>query len=274
MRKNAKWSLLLQAVCLFLAFLMLFPILYAVSVSFMEQKAVLSSPPHFLPPKVTFENYVTALTRTSLGRYMINSAIVALVCSFSRVILATMTSFAFAFMEFKGKRVLFLLALSTMMIPPDVLIVSNFATISRIGLVNTYAGICSVFLVSASNIFMLRQHFLTFSRSLQEAAYIDGCGNLRFFFSILLPTSRPVITTVFLSSFVSVWNQYVWPMLVTNRNELRTIQVGITMLKDRESSVFGPVMAGVVIALVPTVLLFVIFQKNIVAGMMSGAVKE
>ena len=273
MRKNEKWSVLLQAVCLFLAFLMMFPILYAMSVSFMEQRDVLSSPPHFLPPSVTLENYVTAFTRTTLGRYMINSAVVALVCSFSRVVLAAMTSFAFAFMEFRGKRILFLLALTTMMIPPDVLIVSNFATVSKAGLVNTYAGICVVFLVSASNIFMLRQHFMTFSKSLQEASYIDGCGNLRFFFSILLPTSRPVITTVFLSSFVSVWNQYVWPMLVTNRNELRTIQVGITMLKDRESSVFGPVMAGVVIALAPTVLLFVIFQKNIVAGMMSGSVK-
>lgn len=89
-----------------------------------------------------------------------------------------------------------------------------------------------------------------------------------------MPTSRPVVTTVFLSSFVNVWNQYVWPMLVTNKNELRTIQVGITMLKDRESAVFGPVMAGVVVALVPTVLLFIVFQKQIVAGMMSGAVKE
>ena len=145
---------------------------------------------------------------------------------------------------------------------------------SRLRLVNTYMGICVVYLVSAANIFMLRQHFLGFSKSLKEAAAIDGCGNLRFFFSILMPTSRPVVTTVFLSSFVNVWNQYVWPMLVTNKNELRTIQVGITMLKDRESAVFGPVMAGVVVALVPTVLLFIVFQKQIVAGMMSGAVKE
>ena len=177
-------------------------------------------------------------------------------------------------MEFKGKKILFFLTLSTMMIPPDVLIVANFTTISQMKLVNTYMGICSVYLVSAANIFMLRQHFLGFSKSLKEAAAIDGCGNLRFFFRILMPTSRPVVTTVFLSSFVNVWNQYVWPMLVTNKNELRTIQVGITMLKDRESAVFGPVMAGVVVALIPTVLLFVVFQKQIVAGMMSGAVKE
>ena len=103
---------------------------------------------------------------------------------------------------------------------------------------------------------------------------MDGCGNVRFFLWVLLPASKPIMVTVFLSSFVSVWNQYVWPMLVTNQNEMRTIQVGITMLKDRESAVFGPVMAGVIIALLPTVLLFVLFQRKIVSGMMSGAVKE
>ena len=97
---------------------------------------------------------------------------------------------------------------------------------------------------------------------------------MRFFLWVLLPASKPIMVTVFLSSFVSVWNQYVWPMLVTNQNEMRTIQVGITMLKDRESAVFGPVMAGVIIALLPTVLLFVLFQRKIVSGMMSGAVKE
>lgn len=273
MKRIIKGGLFIQILCLFLAFIMIFPIFYAVSVSFMEQKAVLASPPNLLPPKVTFENYVAAFTRTTLGRYMINSFVIALVCSISRVLLATMCAFPFAFMEFKGKKLLFMLAVSTMMIPPDVLIVSNYGIISKMGLINTYLGVCSVFLVSAANIFMLRQHFLTFSKSLQEAAYIDGCGNIRFFTNILLPVSRPVLTTVFLSSFVSVWNQYTWPMLVTNRNELRTIQVGITMLKDRESAVFGPVMAGVVIALIPTVLLFVLFQKNIVAGMMSGSVK-
>lgn len=103
---------------------------------------------------------------------------------------------------------------------------------------------------------------------------MDGCGNVRFFFTVLLPVSKPILVTVFISSFVNVWNQYVWPMLVTNQNEMRTIQVGITMLKDRESAIFGPVMAGVVITLIPTVLVFVLFQRKIVSGMMSGAVKE
>ncbi|KEZ90647.1 carbohydrate ABC transporter permease [Lacrimispora celerecrescens] len=274
MKAKKLWDVFVQLFCIGLALVILFPILYALSVSLMDQRAVLAKPPNLLPPKVTFENYRIAFTRTTLWRYMLNSFIVALLCSMSRMVIATMAAFAFSFFEFKGKRLLFALTLSTIMVPPDVLIVSNFTTISRLGLINTYLGVCSIFLVSATNIFLLRQHFLSFAKSLKEAAYVDGCRNIRFFTAILLPTSKPILTTVFLSSFVSVWNQYVWPMLVTNKNELRTIQVGITMLKDRESSIFGPVMAGVIMALIPTVLLFLVFQRRIVAGMMTGAVKE
>ena len=274
MKKKTLWDISVQAVCILCALLILFPILYACSVSFMEQKDVLSSPPNLLPPKVTLENYRTAFSRTMLLRYMLNSFIVASVCSVTRMVTATMAAFAFSFFEFKGKKILFALTMATIMIPPDVLIVSNFTTISRMGLINTYAGMCSIFLVSATNVFLLRQFYLSFVKSLKEAAYVDGCGNVRFFLWVLLPASKPIMVTVFLSSFVSVWNQYVWPMLVTNQNEMRTIQVGITMLKDRESAVFGPVMAGVIIALLPTVLLFVLFQRKIVSGMMSGAVKE
>lgn len=274
MKESRTTSILMQAFCIFLSLLILFPILYAFSVSFMEQKDVLSRPTNLIPPSPTLDNYIQAFTRTQLGRYMLNSFIVALVCSIARMIFGTMAAFAFSFFEFKGKKLLFALTLATIMIPPDVLIVQNYITISKLGLINTYLGICSIYLVAATNIFLIRQHFLSFSLSLKEAAYMDGCGNLRFFVRILLPTSKPVLTTVFLSSFVSVWNQYVWPMLVTNVNEMRTIQVGITMLKDRESSIFGPVMAGVIIALVPTVLIFLCFQNKIVSGMMNGAVKE
>lgn len=274
MKKRQLKDYFVQFTCIVISLMILFPILYAVSVSFMEQKDILSNPPNLLPNKVTFENYVTALTRTDLMRYMYNSFVVATIASISRVIIALMAAFGFSFFEFRFKKLLFMLTMTTLMIPPDVLIGSNFQTISKLGLVNTYLGMSSIFLVSAANIFLLRQNFLTFSKSLREAAALDGCGNIKFFTKILIPINKPVIVTIFISSFVNMWNQYVWPMLVTNQNEMRTIQVGITMLKDRESTIFGPVMAGAVIALIPTVLIFIFFQRKIVAGMMSGAVKE
>ena len=135
-------DILIQLLCIFLALLILFPIFYAFSVSLMEQKDVLSTPPNLLPPTITFENYVTAFTRTSLMRYMFNSFVIATVASISRVILATMAGFSFAFFEFRGKKVLFALTMATIMIPPDVLIVSNFSTISKLGLINTSLHMC------------------------------------------------------------------------------------------------------------------------------------
>lgn len=273
-RKRKRSDIIMQIICIAVALIMLFPILYAVSVSFMKPTEILTKDYPLLPLHPTVENYITATSQTPVLRYMLNSFIVALVCSLVRTLIALCSGFAFAFYDFKGKKLLFMLTLSTMMIPPDVLLVQNYTTISDLGLINTYIGVCSVFLVSASNIFIIRQTFKGYSRSMLEAARIDGAGDLKFFAKILIPTNKPIITTVFVSSFVSVWNQYVWPLLVTNKTEMRTIQVGITMLKDRESTQFGPVMAGVVIALIPTIIAFVIFLPRIVSGMMSGAVKE
>lgn len=274
MKESRAANIMMQVICVACALMILFPILYAFSASLMRPEDILTTSYHLLPPNPTLANYIQAFTQTPIMRYMANSFVVALICSCTRVILAAMAAFAFSFYEFRGKRLLFALTLATIMIPPDVLVVQNYVTISKLKLMNTYLGICSIFLVSANNIFLMRQNFLTFSKSLQEAAHLDGCSDVRFFFSILLPISRPVLVTVFMNSFVSVWNQYVWPMLVTTKDEMRTVQVGITMLKDRESSAFGPVMAGVMIALIPTILVFALFLRRIVAGMMTGAVKE
>ncbi|GKU78054.1 carbohydrate ABC transporter permease [Paenibacillus sp. L3-i20] len=266
-------DVMIQIICIIIGLIILFPLLYALSVSFMEHKDVLANPPNLLPPSSTLDNYVQAFSQTQLGRYMFNSLVMSSITSVTRIILGAMAAFAFAFFEFKGKKILFGLTMATIMIPPDVLIISNYTTISKMGLINSYIGMCALYYVAASNIFLLRQYFLTFAKSLREAAFIDGCSNLKFFLTILMPISKPILTTVLISSFVNVWNQYVWPMLVTNQDEMRTIQVGITMLKDRESSVFGPVMAGAVIAMVPTVIIFLIFQRKIVSGMTDGAVK-
>lgn len=274
MKKSTVVDILMQVICILCALLLLSPILYAFSVSFMRPQDILTVEHHILPPAFTLENYVRALTATPIMRYMLNSFVIAMVCSVSRIIVGACAAFAFSFYDFKGKKLLFMMTLATIMVPPDVLVVQNYVTVSKLHLLNTYFGICSIFLVSANNIFMMRQHFLGFSRSLYEAAKLDGAGDITFFSRILVPTSKPILFTVFISSFVSTWNQYVWPMLVTSKTEMRTIQVGITVLKDRESSAFGPVMAGTVLALVPTILVFVVFLKRIVAGMMTGSIKE
>ena len=262
-----------QAAAILLGLMVLFPVIYCFFVSFMMPNQVQSIPPTIFPKEWTLDNYWNVMETTTIGRFMLNSLILAGASSVIRLITASFAACAFAFYEFKGRNLLFMLCLGTVMIPSDVVLVTNYQTISQLGLVNTYIGMMSVFCVSAMNIFMMRQNFLTFSKTLQEAAYVDGCSNIRFFFKILLPTSTPVLTTVFISSFISTWNTYLWPMLVTNNPLMRTVQVGVTMLNNEDGNVYGPIMAASMMVLVPTAMIFLIFRKKIVSGMMGGAIK-
>lgn len=273
-RKKAWKSVAYQAVCLLLGFLTVAPILYAVSISFMDQREILTKGLHLLPDRIQWNNYKEALRLTYLVRYMFNSLILAGGSSIIRVMAASMAAFSFAFFEFKGKNFLFMLCMSTMMIPGDVVLITNYKTVASLGLTDTYFGMMVMFLVSVMNIFMFRQYYLSFSKEIYEASRVDGCSNIHFFTNILLPLSKPVIATVFISSFVSTWNTYLWPMIVTNHDKMRTVQVGVTMLNSKDGgTIYGPIMAASVLVLLPTILVFVVFQKQIVGGMMSGSVK-
>jgi len=143
------------------------------------------------------------------------------------------------------------------------------------GLINTYLGMMIIYITSGANIFLIRQHFMNYSKAVREASLVDGCGNWRFFWKVLLPSSAPTLATVFISAFVNSWTTYLWPLMVTNVDEMRTVQVIITMLNSSElNSVYGQVMAAAVLILIPSVTIFMLFQQRITEGMMAGAVKE
>ena len=272
-RKKVVKNVLFQIFAVIVGIVIISPIIYAFFISIMPSNQILSNPPKLIPRSVTLDHYKSAISATTLGRYMLNSLVLAGVSSIVSIITASMAAYAFAFYEFKGKNFIFAIVMGTVMIPGDVVLVTNYQTVSRLGLVNTYLGMMVVFLVSAMNIFIMRQNFLTFSKEIKEASEVDGCGNFRFFATILLPLNKPVITTVFISAFMGTWNTYLWPMMVTNQNELRTIQVGVTMLNFPEGTVYGPIMAASILALLPIAVIFVIFRRQIVGGLMGGAVK-
>ena len=166
-QKTAK-SVLVQVIALICGIIIIIPVLYCLSLSFMKVSEILSRPPKIFPSGFYLENYKTALTKSMIPRFLFNSFIISLVCSSVRVITASLAGFGFAFLDFKGKKVLFALVLGTMLIPGDVILTSNYFTISRLGLVNTYLGIMLLYFVSANNVFMMRQHFLTVSKTLRE----------------------------------------------------------------------------------------------------------
>ena len=266
-------SVSVQIICILLGLVVMFPVIYAFLISFMEPAQVLSREASIIPKKWTLENYATALRSAPLMRFMWNSLVISLVSTVIRVLVSALAAFAFAFFDFKGKNFLFLMVLGTFMIPGDVVLIGNYQTAADLGLINTYTGMMMIFLVSGMNIFMLRQSFKTFASDIRDAAYIYGCGNFRFFWSVLLPTNISSLLTVSITGFMGTWNTYLWPLLVTNKPNMRTIQVGITMMNFSEGTVHGPIMAASIIVLVPALLLFLIFQKQIKAGMMAGGVK-
>ena len=175
-----------------------------------------------------------------------------------RLVFAILAAYAFVFFEFKGKKFLFFLILGTMMLPADTLLITNYQTVAQLGLMDSYLGMAITSFVGASQMFMLRQNFKSAPLALKEAAHLDGCGDLHFMLSILLPISKPVLVTLFVQGFVTMWNAYLWPLLVTNQNDMRTIQVGITMLTTLEDTNYHVVLAGVAISLIPAFILYLL----------------
>ena len=267
--QNGFHYLLLLVVALVIAF----PILFAVSVSFMTPGDIASNPPHLIPPSWNFESYGEALETAPIGRFIVNSAIVSALIVIGQLVTSSLSAYAFAFLRFPGRQMLFYLFLATMMIPWEVTLIPNYLTIKGLGWLSTYQGLAVPFFATAFGTFLLRQFFLQIPRELYEAARIDGCGHWRFFLTVVLPLSRPALGTLTVYAFLQAWNMYLWPLIVTNETAMRTTQIGISMLQHEEALSWNLVMAGVVMVLLPTVLLLIIGQRQLVKGLMAGAVK-
>ncbi len=265
---------LLQVFCIVLGLCLMAPVLYCVIISFMHEAEIVTTELHLWPDEFYLGNYIAVITKTKIFRFMLNSFIVAFGSSVARVLTASLAAYAFSFMKFRGKNLLFWLVLGSMIVPAEMLMVQNYFTTAELGMINTYMGMMIIYMVSGANIFLIRQNFMNYSKDVREAALVDGCGNWRFFWRILLPISGPVLATVFISSFVNSWTTYLWPLMVTNIEDMRTVQVIITMLNVSElNSVYGQVMAASVLILIPSVAIFALFQRKITSGMMAGAVK-
>lgn len=267
-------SVSVQTIAIVLGVIVLFPVIFCCCSAFKSEFQILTASDTLFPTEFTLDNFKTVFRTTPILRYIVNSLYVALVTSAIRIVIASMAGYAFAFMEFPLKNFWFLVLLGTMMIPTDVRLVPNYFIVAELGLINSYWGVMIVYFINAMSVFMFRQYFKTISPEIRDAASVDGCSDLRFYLTILMPISKPVIATAFISSFVSMWNIYTWPLLVTKTNEMRTVQVAITMLTSSESATaYGAVMAGTMIVLLPTAIIFLVFRKWIISGATAGALK-
>jgi sn-glycerol 3-phosphate transport system permease protein len=263
-------SYLLLAV---VSILVAFPLLLALSYSFMSESDIATFPPPVLPVHPSLYNYQRVLNAIPIGRYLLNSFIVSSVVVIGQLITASLAAYAFSFLVFRGRQMLFFLFLSTLMIPWEATIIPNYMTIRTIGWLDTYQGLAVPFMATAFGTFLLRQAFLQIPRELWDAARIDGASTFRFLVSTVIPLSRPALGTVAIYGFLSTYNQYFWPLLITNQTLMRTTQIGIAQLRFEETLRWGLVMAGVIMVAVPTLALLVLGQRQLIRGLTAGAVK-
>lgn len=271
-RKRARKSFRLL-VNILVACVVLLPLLYSLSVAFMPSGELFTTELNILPENPTFENFKEALKNVPLLRFIGNSFLVAGIITIGQIISCSLAAFAFTFLEFKGKGILFALVMATMMIPGEATIISNYLTVAGWGMLDTYAVLIIPYLTSAMGIFLFRQFYMSFPISLYESAKLDGCSNLRFIIKILIPLTKSAIGAMAVYTFINAWNMYMWPLLVTGSDKMRTVQIGISMLNSVDSQSITLMIAGVVMVIIPSLSIFIVGQKQLIRGMFSGAVK-
>jgi len=269
-RRRVDWSgWLAHAILVASVAVIAFPVYYALVISTQTLDQVMSLPPRLLPSTNALHNYVDAWIRVGMGRLLLNSAIVALAVASGKIVISLLSAFAIAYFNFRGKQLVFWMIFVTLMLPVPVRIVSTYQVISVLGWVDTYWGLTVPLMASATGTFLFRQFFLTIPDSLAEAAQLDGAGPMRFFWSILLPLSKANLAALFVILFVYGWNEYLWPLMVTNSPHMRTAVIGIDSLVPRTSQLpeWNVTMAAAVMTLLPPVAVIVVMQRWFVRGL-------
>jgi len=252
----------------------LMPFVWMVLGSFKSQGEILRNPSGFLPQDPTGENYSTWFTDLNIESFFINSLIVALFTVLGNLLFCSMVGYALAKMDFPGKRFLFLLVMVTLMVPGVVTFVPLFVMISRLGLVNTHAALFLPFLAAPLGVFLMRQFMLGIPDALLEAARIDGAGEFRIFLGIVLPLCGPPLATLGILTFLTSWNNFLWPLVAAQSEERYTLPVALSLFSTGQNATdYGLLLAGSVLVITPIIALFVILQRFFIQSVAATGIK-
>ncbi len=272
MRKTLD-ALLLHAVLVLCGLLALAPLLWMVSASIMPTGEAAMFPPRFLPSKVTFAHYVDLFTRIDLARHFVNSFIITVTATVGSVAINALAGYAFAKMSFPGRDGLFRSLTMALVVPAQVGMLPLFLLLREMGFVNTYVGVVVPYLASVFGIFLIRQYALSIPDELLQAARVDGAGEVHIFRSIVLPVIRPILVTMAAFTFLSAWNDFMWPLIILSDQGLYTLPVALASLSGEHVQDVELMMAGSVLTILPAVLVFLVFQRAYVRGIMAGGIK-
>jgi len=269
------------------AALMLLPFWWMVVTAVKPEAEIFQFPPRLWPSAWKWENFARALSAAPFGVYFLNTLVYAAAITLSHLLLCSMAAYAFARLRFPGRDPLFLLVLATMMIPGQVTMIPVFLIVKHMplaggndlfgvggtGWLNTYAGLIVPGAVSAFGIFLLRQFFLSLPTELEDAARIDGCTEAGIYRRIILPLSKPALATLAIFSFTGAWNEFLWPLLVTSKESMKTLQIGLQVFQSQYTTKWDLLMAGTVLATLPVLILFLVFQRYFTQGIALSGMK-
>jgi len=266
---------------------MILPFLWMLSTSLKPESEIFRFPPVWIPHTWRWANYREAMQAADFGRYSLNTVIYAVVITFSNLLLCSMAAYAFARLRFRGRNLLFILTLGTMMVPGQVTMVPVFILLKRWplvggngwlgvgghGLLNSYIGLVLPGAVGAFGIFLLRQFFMTLPRELEDAARIDGCSEAGIYWRIILPLSGPALATLGIFTFTAAWNEFLWPMLIMSKDSMKTLQVGLQVFQTQYTTRWDLLMAGTVVVTIPVLIIFLAGQRYFTRGIALSGMK-
>lgn len=258
------------------AVILVYPFLYMLSTSFKPRSLVLGNPTQLIPEDATLDNYIQVLGVDNFGRYFLNSAVVAIVSTILIVALSSMMAYGFTRLDFPGRKILFGLIIVGLTIPTMMLIIPQFLLARDLQLLNSLHGLVPFYVGTALgfNTFLLSGFFQTLPRELDEAMIIDGAGPWRRYWSLALPLARPAVATCVIFAFLGTWDEFAWALTVLNDVEVRTLPIAIALFQGQHSTSWGLVFAASMIAIIPVLIVYIVFQRHFVAGLTSGAVKS
>lgn len=259
-----------------LAVVLVYPFLFMVSVSFKSRTNSLGNPFVLIPDEPTIDNYVRALTQERFGLYFMNSAGVAIVSTLLIVLLSSMMAYGFTRFQFPGRKLLFGLIIAGLTIPTMMLLLPQFILAKDLGLLNSLPGLVPFYVGTALgfNTFLLSGFFESIPKELEEAMLIDGAGPFRRYWNLALPLSKPALATTVIFAFLGTWDEFVWALTVLNDEGARTLPIAIALFQGQHSTSWGLVFAASLIAIIPVLIIYIIFQRFFVAGLTTGAVKS
>ena len=279
-RKQKTINWIIAAVMIVMSLFFLFPVIWMIANSFKPDAAItkdMNSIAAFIPPALNgnyFENYVTILTDTNFLRYMLNTLGYAALLIVLGVIVNGLAGYALAKINFPFKERWLLIIMLLMIVPMETIITIHFLFIAKLGLLNTVIGYVLPMIVNPFNIFLFRQVFISLPDDVYEAAQLDFCSPVKYFFTMVLPMSKSVVATVSVFTFLNVWNDYLWPSLVFTSSDLLTAQIGLNAITSNDNTTMGQTLAVITMITIPVIIIYSLFSKQIVEGVVSTGSKE